>query len=248
MKSTQQFVLIFAHPRSGSTTLAKVLNQHPQMNIIEEPFAKHTIQNVAELEESLDALVHEPWLATGIKHVYNFVWPFTAGQADECNQHLLVHPGSLIIFLWRRNLFEAILSNLIARQLQAWDVTKGKQLLRDRPTLSPVPVRSFQACYRQLFGKITSYRDFLISNHRPFLELTYEDLYGVNISPTQQLEKVNEILFAAGYTAIQDRAKVASVQQLLAKDNKVNSQATYELIPNYMELQQAWSELPGAAP
>ena len=31
-------VVIFAHPRCGSTSLLDILNVHPDINIVEEPF------------------------------------------------------------------------------------------------------------------------------------------------------------------------------------------------------------------
>jgi LPS sulfotransferase NodH len=242
MTAARRYLLIFAHPRSGSTTLAQVLNLHPELRILEEPFGDRAARCVEDLDESLEALVKEPWSATGIKHVYNFAWPFPPDQADQCNRHLLLRPGWVVVFLWRRNLFEAALSNVIAQQLQAWDTATGKQRLQERPALRAVPVPSFRSCFRQLQRQIAAYRDCLVANDRPFIEITYEELFGDDVSPGKQMDRVNEILRAAGYPEIREGAEAEAMRRLMAKDNKVNSQATYELIPNYEELRRACDE------
>ncbi len=38
MKTDQNKAIIFAHPRSGSTSLHKILNTHPDLNLVLEPF------------------------------------------------------------------------------------------------------------------------------------------------------------------------------------------------------------------
>jgi hypothetical protein len=239
MTPAKRFLLIFAHPRSGSTTLAQVLSQHPDVNIVEEPFGNDLVYSLEALDERLEVLVQKPWLATGIKHVYNFAYPFPPDQADAWNQYLLLKAGWTVVFLWRRNLFEATLSNLISRQLQAYDGPTSKQRLQGRPALSPIPVRNFRACYREVQRQIVAYRDCLVADKRSFYEITYEELYGDGVGPHQQLARVNDIIQFAGYPAIQDETTAEAIRRLLAKDNKVNSQATYALIPNLEELRQA---------
>ena len=37
-------IIFFAHPRSGSSSLYQILQLHPELNILEEPFNEHFTQ------------------------------------------------------------------------------------------------------------------------------------------------------------------------------------------------------------
>jgi hypothetical protein len=246
MTSRRQFILIFSHPRSGSTTLAQALNWHPEVRIIEEPFAERKVGSLAELDEALHALVRPPWSGTGIKHVYNYKWPFLSDRAHEYNRHLLLRADWIPVLLWRRNLFDAALSDAIARQLNAWDTETSRRLLGGAVSLAPVPVYRIRKHISAMERDISTYRGYLIDARKPYVEITYEELYGDRVSPDERIAIVNEIIRAAGYRELADDKTIGAVRQLLSSDNKLNNKATYELVPNIEELILAFSEFVGS--
>src|SRR5262245_30663058 len=107
--------LLFAMERTGSTTLGYVLNCHPSIRCVHEPFnpdcrspaGDPAPKNLALLESELKRL----WGANnGIKHV----WlpdggPFRRGS--NLNKRLLCRPGQRVLFLNRRNILRRLVSS-----------------------------------------------------------------------------------------------------------------------------------------
>lgn len=100
-------VVIFAHARSGSSSLYRILQLHHDLNISEEPFHERYgewnpsernhvghVTDIASLEESL----HDLFLKyNGIK-VLQYQLPV------DIYTHLLLKPDFRIVFLRRKNL------------------------------------------------------------------------------------------------------------------------------------------------
>lgn len=240
MTSRRPLVLIFAHPRSGSTTLADVLNLHPEITICHEPFAEQPVAGLEGVDATLEAVVREPWCATGIKHVYNLTWPFQSERAYEYNEHLLLHPDWLPVLLWRRNLFAAALSNAIAMQLDAWDNETSRPLLGRGRSLNPIPPQSLRDHISAMERDLARYRDCLTAAGKQFLEITYEELYGGRVPPDEKIAAVNAIIRAAGYDEVTDEEALTAMSRMLSTDNKLNNRTTYNLIPNFEELRRAF--------
>src|SRR5689334_20745080 len=104
-----QHLILFAHPRSGSSSLYQILQLHPALNILEEPFNQgftkwnpnhpNYLERVSDIP-SLDKVLAEIFVAyNGIK-VLDYQLP------DELGVHLLQRPDCFIFFLRRRNLLQ----------------------------------------------------------------------------------------------------------------------------------------------
>ena len=128
-RATERF-LIFALPRSGSTSLAHALNCHPDIRCCLEPFnttrtdipVPARVEDRETLEERL-ARIREEY--NGIKHVYVPAgWPFPEGST--LNGYLLRRPGHRVILLHRRNLLQQIVSNEMAIQSQVFREDRGE--------------------------------------------------------------------------------------------------------------------------
>lgn len=101
MEQNQRLIL-FAHPRSGSSSLYQILQLHPALNILQEPFNEgfnswcpnlpNYLERVHDIP-SLDAVLAEIFAAyNGIK-VLNYQLP------DELGVYLLQRPDCFILFL-----------------------------------------------------------------------------------------------------------------------------------------------------
>lgn len=120
--------LLFAIARSGSTTLLRLLNCHPEIRCIDEPFNPHKfngqyferVKDVASLDETLEDI----WRShNGIKHAWDptgasFSW------RPYFNEHLLLRPDQKILFLNRRNILRQLVSMRIAQQTEVWNMTQ----------------------------------------------------------------------------------------------------------------------------
>ena len=101
--------ILFAHPRSGSTIIAEILDLHPRLRVLIEPFAEnfHTWErdNKNYLEQIVDAASLDTQL-TEIFTEYNGIkvtsWPLSF----ELYQHMMMHSDRKVIFLRRENLLK----------------------------------------------------------------------------------------------------------------------------------------------
>jgi hypothetical protein len=100
-------VIVFAHARSGSSSLYQILQLHPVLNILEEPFNENFTEwnpnNPSYLAcihdiPSLDAQLAE------IFSIYNDIKFLNYQLPERLTTHLLLRPDCFVIFLWRRNL------------------------------------------------------------------------------------------------------------------------------------------------
>jgi hypothetical protein len=175
-----KFVL-FAHPRSGSSTLLRVLQSHPRLRVAEEPFHEKyqewtpdepkyvdLITDVASLEDQLAALFAK---YDGIK-VLDYQLP------PEIYTHLLLMPELKVIFLRRRNLLQAAVSLFIAKQTDVWKVWDLKgDIASAYANLEPIALdelaehldyaRELRECYGRVIARkpagarlIVEYEDF----------------------------------------------------------------------------------------
>lgn len=120
---TGEKVLLFAHPRSGSSNLCEILQLHPHLQICEEPFNENYVRWARGNEDYL-ARVHD---ASSLDQVLDEIFASYNGLKflnyqlpDELVVHLLRRQDLRIIFLKRRNALQAIVSVLVAEQTGLW--------------------------------------------------------------------------------------------------------------------------------
>ncbi len=191
--------IITSLPRCGSTTLARVLNCHPNINCLIEPFHPRRYQGQFHalavdnftFKTTLD-LIWKKW--NGIKHVWEASgWPFL--HAPVLNDNMLLGSHKRIIFLSRRNLLRRFISNYICRHTRYWIGTKKEfQVHFDKcqlPTLDPTLTR---AQIKRDFHSITQKLQFLKNHDVPALILNYEDIYRTDASVKDRVDFINSIL------------------------------------------------------
>lgn len=233
-----QRVLLVAHPRSGSTSLYKILQLHPELNILEEPFNEgfttwnpdhpNYLERIHDIA-SLDAQLAE------IFTTYNGVKVLDYQLPDELNIHLLHRPDFAIIFLRRRNLLQSVVSALIAIHTNVWKKWEMVKPVEEYfQMLQPLDVKEIQ---RQI-SWYKAHLDFIesIVDGRPdkaVVKLTYEELYFV--PPEQRNEQIAAIWRLLGLAPLD----VEQIQVYLQPESmKMNSPATYALLSNAEEIEQ----------
>jgi|SRR5580658_523228 hypothetical protein len=241
---TAQRVLIFSLPRSGSSSLLKILNCHPQIECGFEPFNPATklgkkfrfsIHDEAGLERALAKV----WkLYNGIKHVWNSNGLPFEKEGQRLNHHLLEVAGSKVIFLKRHNMLRRIVSGEISRQSGQWssDVVARRKIRRSN--FEPIDIAELQWQLERELTAIEACRDRMIEAQIPFFDLWYEDLFG-EWDPVEGCEeKVDQIIEFLGLPLFDARARVRVRRVLDPLRGRVNSPATYERIPNIAEVER----------
>ena len=230
--------ILFAHARSGSTSLCRVLQCHPLLNFALEPFhhryAEYNpgrknhldlIHDMDSLDRALDEIFGE---FNGIK-ILDYQLP------EELYSHLLLSPGHTVIYLRRRNLLQAAVSGWIAKQTGVWQISD----------MSEEAQRMYQRLEPALLDKLADELAYGRLLERHFGEV-------VRRKPRGTCNRVwYEDLFTPDLAA--DRATAAGIFRFLGLDlpsseevdrhldparSRLNSPERYALVPNAMEIDE----------
>jgi hypothetical protein len=230
-------LLLFAHPRSGSSSLYQILQLHPQLNLLEEPFNGGFVSwkpgNVNYLERihdiaSLDEQVEE------ILSGYNGLKLLNYQLSQELTDHLLLRPDFKIIFLRRRNLLQAVVSLMMAHQTNLWKKWEmTKELGEYYRTLQPLDIGEVQETINVLQEELDYYdRTIMQRSAEDVIRLTYEGLFLA--TPKEQDGQVAAIWRKLGVGPLRSE----KIQYYLRPESaKLNTAESYQLLPNAQEIE-----------
>jgi len=229
--------LIFAFPRTGSTTLQLLLESHPAISCELEPFkarrciedyrinSREKVQDLESLKKVLGVIYNKH---NGIRH-HGKQLPF------ELNKYLLLHPNIKIIFLFRENFLQREISHFISLESGHWGRDRSKVLAHKYKNMN---INSIKKSINSNKAKVEKYKKILTENNKEFFEVTYEELFGLKLIE-EKLRKLNAIFSFLGYGEIKDKTILEKMKTRLDPLNsKLNSEETYRLIPNIYEVER----------
>jgi len=237
MEQKLKFIM-FAHARSGSTNLGICLEQHPAVKICGEPFfwvykkrhpdEKNYIDHVHN-KKTLDEQLEEVFsLYTGIKTLEEQL-------SVKYNIHILENPSVKIIYLERRNILQATVSNFMARQTHIWHRrVSSPRNPKAVEGLQPLSIPKMKTAMKTLLKNQKKYIKAL--NRRPetsFLHLYYEDLFTDNVR--QNKERVSKVFDFLGLEMPETNKILVFLNPEKAK---MNSADTYNMVPNIREIEE----------
>ncbi|MBU0577405.1 glycosyltransferase [Patescibacteria group bacterium] len=237
---TKNFI-IFTFPRTGSTTLRKLLDLHPDISCAHEPFNEDLdhVENVTNGQyklEDINDVERLNYVLDNIFKSYNCIKHLDLQLPFELNEALLKYPNSKVIFLWRKNLLQRQISNHISMQSQHWQADTSAIL---KSKLKPIKISRLEKGINSDLKHIKEYRDYLSSNDVDFYELAYEDFYDLDLSEDQKLEKLNQLFSYLGVDKMEDEQLIKKAKDLFnPQKTKLNSELTYKLIPNIELIEQ----------
>jgi hypothetical protein len=236
---TGERVLVFAHPRSGSTNICRILQLHPDVNVCEEPFNSgytgwargnknyvELVHDVASLDEQLE----------DIFTTYNGLKLLDDQLPDDLVTHLLLRPDFRVVFLRRQNLLQATVSLMIAGQTHVWHRWDRTEPLNGfYASLAPLDVDYVRRCMAEDLEHMALCES--VVDRRPddrVLKLVYEDVYFV--TRDEQTALLDSL-----WTFLEVPAIVSERLDyyLRPEMTKLNSEATYRLLPNADEVNEA---------
>lgn len=229
-------IILFAHPRSGSSSLYQILQLHPALNILEEPFNENftrwSDQNPDYRSRvhdvpSLDAVLAEVFAAFNGVKVLNYQ------LAPDLAKHLLYHPDCCVIFLRRRNLLQAIVSVLIAHQTNLWKKWEMTRPLESYyHDLQPLDIEDVRERVAGMKASLDTCETML--DARPdgaVMKLVYEELY---YAPSDRRTTTIDALWT--WLGL-ERLDLSVYQRFIRpEDARINSVDTYALLPNAEEI------------
>ena len=231
-------VILFAHPRSGSTSLYQILQSHPGLDLLEEPFNENYTRWNSGNKNYLELIHDIPSLEQQIAEIftaYNGIKILEYQLPDELAVHLLRCPDYKVIFLRRRNILQSIVSVLIAKQTRLWkkwEMTRPlEEYYRD---LQPLDIQDVRQRVAGLKEHLDFFESVLDARKDGAIKLTYEDLYFAE--PPQQSQKLEEIWEFLGIRPVE----LEQVRCYLRPESaRINSAATYAFLPNAKEIHDA---------
>ncbi|MDE2890367.1 MAG: hypothetical protein OXR72_19365 [Gemmatimonadota bacterium] len=238
MEIAPERTVIFAHARSGSTTLYRVLQLHPQMNVALEPFwhgyAKENpgernyvdfIDDVPSLEKALDDLFAK----------YNGIKILSYQLPEKLYTHLLLSPDVTVIFLQRANLLRAEVSGCIAEQTKVWQISDlNEETGHIYRSLKPVSLKKIEdgleyakelrGCYNSVIERRAT---------GTYRKVYYENLYTGDLGANHAAAR--EIFDFLGL----DLPRCEELDNHLdPRTSKINTPESYALLPNSNEINE----------
>src|SRR5688572_14229881 len=232
-------IILFAHPRSGSSSLYQILQLHPELNILEVPFNENFTHWNPDNKNYRDRIHDIPSLEAQLAEIfaaYNGVKMLDYQLPDELAIHLLQRRDCKIIFLRRKNLLQSIVSVLIAEQTQLWKKWEmTKPLENYYCNLHPLDVREIQRRVAELKQHLDFFEWVIdaLPDDKP-IKLTYEDLY---FSPPAQRDV--QIAAMWNFLGVIPLESEQLQYYLQPEAVKINSAATYALVPNAHDIQRS---------
>lgn len=230
--------VLFAHGRSGSTTLYRVLQTHPRLHFALEPFwhgyASENpgernyvdfIEDVPSLEKALDDLFAR----------YNGIKILSYQLPKELYTHLLLSPDATVLFLQRANLLRAEVSGCIAEQTKVWQISDlNEETRRIYRNLKPVSLKKI-ADGLEYATELRDYYSNVIEQRArgSTLKVFYEELYTRDIKKSHGVAKG---IFNFLGLELPDVDKLDD--HLDPGKSKINTPETYALLPNAHEINE----------
>lgn len=231
-------LILFAHARSGSSSLYEILQLHPQLNILEEPFNEGFNSWYPDKPTYLDLITDTATLDAQLAAIfaeYNGIKVLQYQLPAELYTYLLLKPAYKVIFLRRRNLLQSVVSGAIAEQTSLWKRWDMQRPLQDYyADLQPLALAEIAEHIANLKENL-DYYERVIDSRAPdtYLKLIYEDLYFC--SAQQQEQWLAQIWRFLDVEPLQSAARQAYLQPEQAK---LNSPTTYQFLPNAAEINQ----------
>jgi LPS sulfotransferase NodH len=179
-------LVLFAHARTGSTSLMHLLNLHSAIRMCHEPFhPSHSTWYPGE-DNYVDLVKDESTLDSQLSKIFgrfNGIKTLSYQLPENLYERLLSRDDIKVIFLSRRNILQAAVSGFIARQTNVWQSSDlEKTGSHQGAPLEPVPVNQLRETleyYRELDAL---YREFV--SRKPSssaLLVFYEDLFSADL-------------------------------------------------------------------
>lgn len=223
--------VIFAHPRSGSTSLARVLDESVDVEMSLEPFhPKYKEWNPSERNYS-KFIIDTKTLDIALDEIfskYNAIKVLNYQFTEEIYFHLLSNKDLKMVFLTRKNLFDAAISNAVATQVGKWHKDE-KANYDNLKSIDPQVIGNWM----EYVGDLNkTYLKYLEDNRDgDFIHVLYEDLYSEDFAKSKLvLEKVCK------FVSIAMPSDEAMNKFMIPKNAKINSDDIYKKIPNYIDL------------
>jgi len=224
--------VIFASARTGSTSLADLLNKIKGVNLCFEPFnedyPKWKTGNIDYLSKIKDKSSFNKVL-NDLFDNFNALKVLDYQLPEKYYFKLLSRSDIKILFLRRKSVLDQIISDLVAHQVGEWRKTKDINVYDN---LKPLDLKEMGEKLKYVKKLNEMYYDYLEKSRKnDFLPLWYEELYLENLAANRtRLKKICDFL------NIIIPSDKAIRNHMTPSVSKINYENCYKMIPNYDDI------------
>ena len=239
--------MIDSLPRVGSTSLARAINQHPDIAVLIEPFHPKRydgrFHQTALARGSVAPVLTHIWKRFNlIKHVWEEnAWPFR--DIPTLNDEVVMQAGR-VISMKRKNLLRRYVSNVISRRLDFWIGTREefRSRIQREDLIELHPSRVLRSLERD--AVVISQRERLLSaKGEDVMCLTYEDLYGPSIAASEQFSSLNTVVSFLGFRPFTEQEYFSGPAQFFRPEvYRWADEELYQRLANGRELDEALAD------
>jgi LPS sulfotransferase NodH len=232
--------IILAIARSGSTSLARTLNESKEVKLAIEPFNPDYIKwnpNEPNYSERVNDLETLDEVADELFDRFTAIKTLDYQLDTEMYEHLMSRPKLKVILLYRKNVLESVLSAEISKQTGAWHKEDlDKSIEESYNNLKPVRLDLIREHVDYTESQHKKLVNFLQKNKRGnCIELYYEDLYSEDSDKNRQtITNICDFLDVS----VPDKKSIEKYMKI--SNAKVNSLEQYRMIPNFDEISRAY--------
>ena len=239
--------VIFTPSRTGSTTLQRLMNCHPGIRCLWEPFnpthpAIFTVES-RQLVKSGGLEAAMKYLASvcnGFKHVWHVGgWPFD-GDA-MLNDRLLLYKDARIIILKRRNALQRAASERISQQMKVWTIytDDDRRRIRDH-VFEPLNIEQLREDMAVVQAAERRFHELIAASGKPWRQVEYEEIFSPGVSVEAAIEVVQSLLEFVGAERVTDGSRLEAMRQLLDPAlTGFQNYSAYRKIPNILDVEKA---------
>ena len=231
--------VILADARSGSTSLAKLLNESSDVNLSVEPFHPNYSQWNPEEPNYSELIKDEKTMNQALDEIfgkYNAMKVLAYQLDQDIYKVMLSRKDIKIVLLQRKNLAQAALSSRIGEQTGIWHQSDMKEsAYKD---LKPVEISEIKKIVDYVGEINETYSTYLAKNRQDdYLHLFYEELFSEDMDTN--VKKITDICQFLDFSLPPNSMIEKYMRPSKSKQNKDN---LYRQIPNYKEIEK---EFPG---
>ena len=231
-------------PRVGSTSLARALNQHPDISVLIEPFHPRRYdgrfhQN-ALAQGSVAPVLRSIWRRFHvIKHVWEEnAWPFH--DSPQLNDEVVLKTAK-VVSMKRRNLLRRYVSNVLSRRLNFWIGTRQefRSRIQEQDFIELHPPRVLTSLRRDA-AAVSQREALLAARGHQVMYLMYEDLFGQSVTDDAKFEYFNNVIAFLGFRPLLEQEYLSGPAQFFRSDiYRWADEDLYQHLPNGRELDSA---------
>lgn len=231
--------VILAGARTGSTSLAKVLSESPDVKMAIEPFHEgYAKWNPGEKDYS-KFIVDPETMNQALDELfsrYTAIKVLSYQFDEEIYFEMIRRKDLRILFLSRKNVPQEALSSLVAEQTSEYHQRLNEDVYDN---LKPIDINQMEKMVDYVTSLNKTYSDFLEKNRKgDYLPLFYEELYSENLN--QNVETLEAI---CDFLNISLPPIDAIKQYMLPSEAKINYTNIYKKVPNFNEIEERFGKV-----